>query len=181
MRVTVFVEVQARFDERSNLEWGRTAGGRRRQVLYSYERLKVHAKLLLVEQREQGRLRHYAYLGTGSFHEGTARLYVDSALLTARPAITAEVQEVFRHLADRAHRPALKHLLMAPRGCAAGGGPDRPGDRACPQQPGRRHPAEAEQPGGPGAGAQTLRCQHRRWRSGLIIQGICCIVPGIRA
>lgn len=113
-RVTVFVEVQARFDERSNLYWGDTLEKAGARVLYSYENLKVHCKLCLVERREKGRTVRYAYLGTGNFNERTSTIYTDMALLTAQPAITREVAEVFQHLADRRHRPALSQLLMAP-------------------------------------------------------------------
>ncbi len=113
-RVTVFVEVQARFDERSNLYWGETLEKAGARVLYSYEHLKVHCKLCLVERVEDRRTVRYAYLGTGNFNEQTSRIYSDLALLTAAPAITREVAEVFAHLADRDHQPVLNHLLMAP-------------------------------------------------------------------
>jgi polyphosphate kinase len=113
-RVTVFVEVQARFDERSNLYWGETLEKAGARVLYSYENLKVHCKLCLVERSENGRTVRYAYLGTGNFNERTSTIYTDMVLLTAQPALTREVAEVFKHLADRTHRPALSHLLMAP-------------------------------------------------------------------
>lgn len=113
-RLTVFVEVQARFDERSNLYWGETLEKAGARVLYSYANLKVHCKLCMVERREGTRMVRYAYLGTGNFNERTSRLYTDMALLTANASITREVSEVFKHLADRSHRPDLSHLLMAP-------------------------------------------------------------------
>lgn len=112
--VTVFVEVQARFDETSNLYWGDRLEKAGADVLYSYERLKVHCKLCLVERFERGRIKGYAYLGTGNFNERTSRLYVDTALLTARPAIIGEVQAVFEHLRDRKQPPPQDYLLMAP-------------------------------------------------------------------
>ncbi len=113
-QVTVFVEVQARFDEKSNLYWGEALEKVGARVLYSYEGLKVHCKLCLVERREKGQLRRYAYLGTGNFNEKTSRIYSDTALLTARKDLGYEVAEVFAHLRDRRHRPDLQHLLMAP-------------------------------------------------------------------
>ncbi|MEO8587959.1 MAG: polyphosphate kinase 1 [Flavobacteriales bacterium] len=113
-QVTVFVEVQARFDERSNLFWGEALEKAGAQVLYSYEGLKVHCKLCLIERVEKARTRRYAYLATGNFNERTAPLYSDQALLTCNEAITREVAEVFAHLRDRRHRPRLQHLLMAP-------------------------------------------------------------------
>ncbi|MBK7267993.1 MAG: polyphosphate kinase 1 [Flavobacteriales bacterium] len=113
-QVTVFVEVQARFDERSNLYWGEMLEKAGAKVLYSYEGLKVHGKLCLIQRSERGRSRRYAYLGTGNFNERTAQVYSDMGLLTAQPAITREVQEVFSYLMDRRHVPALRQLLMAP-------------------------------------------------------------------
>ena len=113
-KVTVFVEVQARFDETSNLYWGERLEQVGAEVLYSYARLKVHCKLCLVERMERGRIRRYAYLGTGNFNERTSRLYVDTALLTARDTLAREVGEVFAHLKDRRHRPGQQHLLVAP-------------------------------------------------------------------
>jgi polyphosphate kinase len=84
------------------------------RVEYSYEHLKVHCKLCLIERSERGRIVRYAYLGTGNFNERTSRTYADIALLTKRPALTREVAEVFDHLMERKHRPELEHLLMAP-------------------------------------------------------------------
>jgi polyphosphate kinase len=113
-RVTVFVEVQARFDERANLFWGEALEKAGATVLYSYENLKVHCKLCLIERRQAGRIVRYAYLGTGNFNERTSRIYADMALLTAQPAITREVAQVFAHLNDRNHRPEVSQLLLAP-------------------------------------------------------------------
>lgn len=113
-QVTVFVEVQARFDERSNLYWGEALEKAGARVLYSYEGLKVHCKLCMVERLERGHSKRYAYLGTGNFNERTSRIYADHALLTSNPAITRDVAEVFAHLQDRTYRPRLQHLLMAP-------------------------------------------------------------------
>ena len=113
-KVTAFVEVQARFDEKANLYWGEALESAGARVMYSYENLKVHCKLLLIERTESGRRKRYAYLSTGNFNERTSRIYADSALLTARTALTDEVAQVFRHLEDRSYNPQLKHLLLAP-------------------------------------------------------------------
>ncbi|MBK7944880.1 MAG: polyphosphate kinase 1 [Flavobacteriales bacterium] len=113
-KVTVFVEVQARFDEGSNLAWGDRLEKAGATVLYSYEGLKVHCKLCLVQRAEGGRTKNYAYLGTGNFNERTARLYADEALLTAHDGITRDVAQVFEHLQDRKKPLACRHLLVAP-------------------------------------------------------------------
>jgi polyphosphate kinase len=114
--VTVFVEVQARFDEGSNLAWGERLEQAGATVLYSYEGLKVHCKLCLIERREGGRLKRYAYLGTGNFNERTARLYADDALITAHEGITREVAQVFAHLEDRRRPLPARLLMVAPTG-----------------------------------------------------------------
>lgn len=113
-KVTVFVEVQARFDERTNLYWGERLEQAGARVIYSYEHLKVHCKLCLIERNTANGVQRVAYLGTGNFNEKSARLYADAALLTADPTITAEVGEVFEHLQDRTHRPRTTQLLVAP-------------------------------------------------------------------
>ncbi len=111
--VTVFVEVQARFDEGTNLYWGEVLERAGAKVIYSYERLKVHCKLCLIERGRSG-IERVAYLGTGNFNERSARLYADSALITTDATLTNEVAEVFRHLEDRTHRPRTRLLLVAP-------------------------------------------------------------------
>lgn len=113
-RVTVFFEVQARFDEESNLLWAdrlRASGAR---VLSSIPGLKVHAKLALVARREGSGRRLYAYAGTGNFNEKTAHVYADHGLFTADPRITGDVEEVFRFLAGETAEPTTRHLLVAP-------------------------------------------------------------------
>ena len=112
--VTVFVEVQARFDERSNLFWGEALEDAGAHVIYSYENLKVHCKLCLIDRRERGKLVRYAYLGTGNFNEKTSRIYSDLALLTADRSLCEEVAGIFGYLRDRSQRPALDRSLMAP-------------------------------------------------------------------
>lgn len=119
-KVTVFVEVQARFDERSNLFWGEALEKAGATVRYSYEHLKVHCKLCLIERVENRRTVRYAYLGTGNFNERTSKLYADMAVLTRRVELTKEVAAVFDHLMDRSKRPVLEHLLLAPLSMRAG-------------------------------------------------------------
>ncbi|QXD13913.1 polyphosphate kinase 1 [Rhodocaloribacter litoris] len=112
--VIAFVEVKARFDEESNLHWAEQMMQAGVRVYYSLPGLKVHAKLLLIERREDGGLRRYAYLSTGNFNEKTARLYTDLALLTADPRLADEVAEVFRFLTGEVEVPHTQHLLVAP-------------------------------------------------------------------
>jgi len=112
--VTAFIEAKARFDEASNLFWGEELQKAGARVLYSYPEIKVHTKLLLIGRREEERIHHYAYLGTGNFNEKTARLYCDHALLSADPRLTDEVAQIFFLLERKIILPKCQHLLVAP-------------------------------------------------------------------
>ena len=113
-RVTAFVEIKARFDEQSNLDWAARMEAAGVAVLYSKPGIKVHTKLALVARREDEQLRHYAYLGTGNFNEKTARLYADHGLLTADPRLADEVRQIFAFLNGEVEKPVFEHVLMAP-------------------------------------------------------------------
>ena len=112
--VTAFIEAKARFDEASNLEWGRALAQAGASVHYSYPGIKVHTKLLLIQRQEGQSLRNYAYLGTGNFNENTARVYTDHALLTADPRLADDAAQVFSLLERRILIPHCEHLLISP-------------------------------------------------------------------
>ena len=110
IKVTVFDEVQARFDEQLNLYWGGELEKKGARVLYSREGIKVHAKLLSVKSKS-GDL---AYISTGNFNENTANIYTDIALMTARKELCDEVEAVFQLLEDPEKTYNFMHLLVAP-------------------------------------------------------------------
>ncbi|HEY0848067.1 MAG TPA: polyphosphate kinase 1 [Noviherbaspirillum sp.] len=112
--VTVIVELMARFDEEANINWAERLERVGAQVVYGVVGLKTHAKLALVLRREAGELRRYAHLGTGNYHPTTTRFYTDFGLLTAHPALTAEVNEVFIHLTSLTKPKKLGYLWLAP-------------------------------------------------------------------
>ncbi len=114
-RVRVFVELKAKFDERSNIGWVeklRTSGAK---VFISIERLKVHAKLMLVERKEGTGIRHYAYLSTGNFNEISARVYADLGVFTASDRITRDVRRVFEYLTGERNSPGCMDIMVAPK------------------------------------------------------------------
>ncbi|THH41286.1 polyphosphate kinase 1 [Neolewinella litorea] len=114
-QVEAFVEAKARFDEASNLYWGKEMTEAGAYVRYSYPAVKVHTKLLHIERRtEEDEVIHYSYIGTGNFNEKTAKLYTDHALLTCRPALGKDVERVFDLLRGKLILPRCKHLLVAP-------------------------------------------------------------------
>lgn len=113
-KVTVFVEVQARFDEESNLDWGERLQAAGVRTLYSMPHLKVHAKVALVSRRDHGERRLFGYVGTGNFNERTASVYTDHGVFTADERITADLDQLFRFLAGEIEAPTTHHLLVAP-------------------------------------------------------------------
>ena len=114
-QVTVVVELQARFDEEANIEWARILTDAGVHVIFGAPGLKIHSKLLLISRREEEKIVRYAHIGTGNFHEKTARIYTDFALLTADPEITNEVRSVFGYI-ENPYRPVkFEHLIVSPR------------------------------------------------------------------
>ncbi len=112
--VTAVVELKARFDEEANINWAEMLESIGAQVVYGVVGLKTHAKMLLVTRREGRQLRRYGHLSTGNYNPRTARLYTDISHLTADPAITADMDQVFVHLAGQNRLPRLAQLWMAP-------------------------------------------------------------------
>jgi polyphosphate kinase len=113
-KVTVFMEVQARFDEESNLHWADRLEAAGVRTLYSMKGLKVHAKIALVVKGECEGPQRYAYVGTGNFNEKTAKVYTDHGIFTCHEGITKDVEQVFRFLAGEIDEPETEHLLVAP-------------------------------------------------------------------
>jgi len=114
--VTVIVELKARFDEEANINWADKLEQAGAQVVYGVVGLKTHAKLALVIRREGRSLKFYAHLGTGNYHLTTTKLYTDFGLLTARPELAVEVNEVFIHLTSLTKPKKLSNIWLAPFG-----------------------------------------------------------------
>jgi len=112
--VTVVVELMARFDEQTNINWAARLEEVGAHVVYGVVAHKTHAKMALVLRREKGRLRRYAHLGTGNYHPRTARLYTDFGLLTADPDLCEDMDKVFAQLTGLGARRTLKSLLQSP-------------------------------------------------------------------
>ncbi len=115
-RVTVFVELKARFDEENNYLSSELMHQAGVKIIYSLPGLKVHAKLAYVRKRSNDPkepIKGYAYLGTGNFNEKTARIYSDKGLLTSNKSIITEVNEVFNILEGKEQSLPFKKLLVA--------------------------------------------------------------------
>ncbi len=114
-KVTVVVELQARFDEEANIKWAKRLIRSGIKVIYSQPKLKIHAKLFLIDRREEDRIVRYAHIGSGNFNEKTARVYTDFSLLTSDPAITDEVIKVFNFIENPFKPVSFNHLLVSPQ------------------------------------------------------------------
>lgn len=113
-KVTVFVEAKARFDEENNIIWGRKLKKKGANVIYSYPKIKVHSKILLVIRKEDNKSKNYAYIGTGNFNSKTASIYCDHAIFTANKEITKEITRVFKVLEGKLIIPREKNLFISP-------------------------------------------------------------------
>lgn len=113
-RVIAVVELQARFDEENNIHWSNHLQEEGVQVIFGVPGLKVHSKLILIKRSEGQKSRYYAHIGTGNFHEGTAEIYGDTALLTADQSITKEVKKVFEFFQNNFLRARFSSLSVSP-------------------------------------------------------------------
>ncbi len=114
-QVAVLVEVTARFDEEDNMEWASLLEESGVHVTYGVVGLKTHAKVALVLRDEDAGIRAYCHIGTGNYHSGTATIYADIGVLTARPEIGRDVANLFHYLTGYAPEQEYEHLLVAPR------------------------------------------------------------------
>lgn len=117
-KVTVFVELKARFDEENNIFWAKKLTQAGVHVLYSIPNLKVHAKIALIKSKENGKIKYLGLLSTGNLNEKTAGVYADHILLTANQNILKELKTVFNLLTKRRKKnssyPAqFEYLLVA--------------------------------------------------------------------
>jgi len=112
--VTVVIELQARFDEEANIMWSDKLQEEGATVINGIPGMKVHSKLAWVKRREGNSDKNYAYIGTGNFHEGTARVYADDGILTADPRLADEVEMVFDFFKQNYRHNSYSHLVVSP-------------------------------------------------------------------
>ena len=180
--VTVVVELKASFDEASNIRWARSLEDAGVQVFHGLAHLKTHAKLSLVlRQDPDGKIRHYAHLGTGNYNPSTARFYSDFSFFTADPAITSAVHDVFNFLTAYAEKTHYHPLLVAPIDMAKTmiAQIDREARNARRGKPARviaKCNAVVDPP--------VIQALYRASQAGveidLIVRGQCVLVPGLR-
>jgi polyphosphate kinase len=112
--VTTVVELQARFDEEANIQWGNKLLDEGVKVIYGVPGLKVHSKLCLITRTKNKITERYAAVGTGNFNEDTARVYTDHLLLTSNKKITYEVFKAFNFFSVNYKKDNFYHLVLSP-------------------------------------------------------------------
>jgi polyphosphate kinase len=113
-QVAVLVELKARFDEESNIEWARALESEGVHVVYGLVGLKVHGKVLLVVRQEGSVIRRYVHLSTGNYNAVTAHLYTDLGMFTSDEAIGADCTDLFNSLTGYSAKDNYRKLLVAP-------------------------------------------------------------------
>lgn len=113
-QVASLVELKARFDEESNIEWAKALESEGVHVVYGLPGLKVHCKVLLVVRREGDKIHRYLHLGTGNYNAVTARLYTDLGLLISDEHLGADAGELFNYLTGYSVDHHFQKLMVAP-------------------------------------------------------------------
>ena len=109
-KVTVVIELLARFDEESNIKWSKRMQEAGIDVVFGVEGLKVHSKLVYIGCKGGD----IACIGTGNFHEGNAKVYTDYMMMTARPSLVREVKKVFEFIRKPFKPVRFRELLVSP-------------------------------------------------------------------
>lgn len=113
-KVTVQIELQARFDEASNISYAEQMQTEGIELIFGIKGLKVHSKICLIERLEEGKIKRYGLVSTGNFNEATAKIYTDVTLFTSHSKILKDVSKIFDFfdINYRIHR--YKHLIVSP-------------------------------------------------------------------
>jgi polyphosphate kinase len=113
-KVTVQIELQARFDERANIKYANQFKEEGIRLIFGVPGLKVHSKICVVEREEEGQIRRYGFISTGNFNEKTARIYTDYTLFTAHDEILRELVKVFDFFETSYKINKYRHLIVSP-------------------------------------------------------------------
>jgi polyphosphate kinase len=179
-QVTVLVELKARFDEQSNIQWARQLERSGVNVMYGLIGLKTHAKVLLVVRKERSGLRRYVHLATGNYNEQTARLYEDLSYFTAREELGEDATALFNLLTGYSAPQHWNRLIVAPLGLhqAVLGLIQRETDHALAGRP-----ATIIAKMNALVDANVISALYAASQAGvkidLLVRGICCLRPGI--
>lgn len=113
-KVTVSIELQARFDEQANIDYAEQMESDGINLLFGVKGLKVHSKMCVIEREENGKLKRYGFISTGNFNESTAKLYTDFTLFTADQKILKDINKVFDFFEINYKIFSYKHIITSP-------------------------------------------------------------------
>jgi polyphosphate kinase len=113
-KVTVQIELQARFDEASNISYAEQMQTEGIELIFGVKGLKVHSKICVIERLEAGKVKRYGFISTGNFNENSARIYTDVTLFTANPYILKDTIKVFDFFEVNYKVHRYKHLFVSP-------------------------------------------------------------------
>jgi polyphosphate kinase len=180
-QVTAVIELRARFDEQSNIEWTRRLEKAGAHVIYGVRRYKTHAKICLIVRRGRDGIRRYVHLGTGNYNDKTARLYTDFGLMTSDALIGEDASMFFNAMTGYSDPPHMRKLVMAPTQLR---------ERTLDLIRRETRRAEAGQPAEIRAKVNSLldeeviRALYDASAAGvqirLNVRGICCLRPGLK-
>ena len=179
-QVAVLMELKARFDEESNIEWARTLERAGCHVVYGLLGLKIHCKAAMVLRREGAVIRPYLHLATGNYNVLTAHLYTDLGMFTCNPELAADTIDLFNFLTGYSAKRDYKKLLVAPLNL-------RERVEALVKREIQRH--ESDRKGhlvfkmnalvDPGIIRVLYRASQAGIKIDLLVRGVCCLRPGI--
>jgi polyphosphate kinase len=180
IEVAVLVELKARFDERSNIEWASRLERAGVHVVHGLVHLKTHCKICLIVRHAGDAVERFAHIGTGNYNRLTATAYTDLGLFTSDPRIVADLSELFNYLTGYSNQTEYRELVVAPVNLR---------ERlvalfereAAHARAGR--PARIILKGNSLSDGHIIRELYRTARAGvgidLIVRGICCLRPGV--
>ena len=113
-KVTVVIELRARFDEQANIDYAEQMQTEGVNLLFGVSGLKVHSKMCVIEREEQNKLKRYGFISTGNFNESTARIYTDFTLFTSNSKILKDVNKVFNFFQTNYLIYRYKHIITSP-------------------------------------------------------------------
>jgi len=113
-KVVVQIELQARFDEASNISYAEQMQTEGIELIFGVKGLKVHSKICVIERFENGKVKRYGLVSTGNFNESTAKVYTDVTLFTCHQAILKDISRVFDFFEVNYKVHRYKHLIVSP-------------------------------------------------------------------
>jgi polyphosphate kinase len=175
-QVVTLVELKARFDEETNIEWARKLEQAGAHVVYGLVGLKTHGKVVLVVRQEPDGIRRYCHVGTGNYHPTNARLYEDIGVFSADPELGADLGDLFNYLTGCGRQQPYRRILVAP-------------DHLRPALL-ERIRAEMAEPDGhivlkmnnlsdPGLIDALYEASQAGVEIDLVVRGVCCLRPGV--